>query len=90
MSYSKTWQEHLEEVFKWLEAADFKIKCSNCEFIKTKVHYLGFLAGVNGIQPLPEKFAMIQALEPARDNNELRQFLGLKNVSLSLQILQHV
>ena len=48
--FLSTWEEHLEHletVFKQLEAANLKIKCSKCEFFKTKVHYLGFLVGVN-------------------------------------------
>ena len=52
--------EHLEVVFKLLEVADLKIKCSKCEFFKTKIHYLGFLVGINGIQPFLEKVAAIQ------------------------------
>ena len=41
MTFSRTWEEHLEhleDVFKWLEAADLKIESSKCEFFKTKVH----------------------------------------------------
>ena len=52
-------------------AADLKIKLGKCEFFKTKVHNLGFLVGVNRLQPLPEKVT-IQALETPRDINELR------------------
>ena len=63
-------------------------------FSQTIVHYLGFLVGVNGVQPLPEKVTTIQALKPPRDIDELRQFLGLvgfcRNLSFSLQRLQHV
>ena len=80
MIFSETWQEHLEnleEVFKWLGAADLKIKHSKCKFFMTKVHYLGFLVGINGVQPLPEKVATVKALEPPKDINELRQSLGL-------------
>ena len=81
MIFSRTWEEHLKHlksVIKQLEAADMKIKCSKCEFFKTKLHYLGFLVGINGVQPLPEKVARIQALAPSRDINELRQFSGLE------------
>ena len=56
MIFSRTWEEHLKNlkaVFKQLEVADLKIKCSKCEFFKTKVHYLGFLVGDDGVQPLP-------------------------------------
>ena len=75
-----TWQEHLEhleEVFRWLEAVDLTIKCNKCKFFKTKVHYLGFLVGIDDVQPLPEMVTAIEALEPPKDINELRQFLGL-------------
>ena len=54
-----------------------KIKYSKCEFFKSQVHYLGFLVGTQGVQPLPEKVATIEALEPPKDNDALRQFWGL-------------
>ena len=44
---------------------------------KTQVHYLGFLVVSGGVQPLPEKVAATEALEPHKDTNKLRQFLGL-------------
>ena len=62
MIFSKTWKEHLEhleEVFKWLEAAYLKIKCSEWELFKTRVHYLHFIIGV---QQLPQKVVMRQTL----------------------------
>ena len=70
MVFSETWERHLrylEEVLKWLQDVDLKIKCSKCEFFKSKVHYLGYLVGTNGVQPLPEKVAAIQALEPPKN-----------------------
>ena len=54
-----------------------KIKCSKCEFFKSKVHYLGYLVGTDSVQPLPEKLAAIQALEPPRNIEELWHILGL-------------
>ena len=53
------------------------MQCSKCEFFRSKVYYLGFLIGVNGVQPLPENAAMIHALKPPRNINELGHFLGL-------------
>ena len=76
MVFSETWENHLmhlKEVFKWLKDADLKIKCSKCEFFKSKVCYLGYLVGAHSIQPLPEKVAAIEALEPAQ-NIELWHF----------------
>ena len=49
MIFPCTWEEHLqhlEAAFKQLEAADLKIKCTKCEFFKTKVHYLGFFVDI--------------------------------------------
>ena len=56
---------------------DLKIKCSKCEFFKSKVYYLGYLVGADGIQPLPEKVSAIEALEPPQRLEELWHFLGL-------------
>ena len=68
---------HLKEVFKWLEDVDLKIKCSKCEFFKSKVYYLGYLVGTDGVQPLPEKVITIEALEPLQNIDALWYFLGL-------------
>ena len=80
MVFSKTWESHLnhlEEVFKWLQDADLKIKHSKCEVFKGKVHYLGYLVGTDGVQLLLEKVAAIEALEPPRNIQELWHFFGL-------------
>ena len=65
-----------------------------CKFFKSKVHYLGFLVGINGVQPQPEKVTAIEALEQPKDINKLRHFLGLacftENSFLSLLMLHHV
>ena len=68
---------HLKEVFKWLQDADLKIKFRKCEFLKSKVYYLGYLVGTDGVQPLLEKVATKQALESTRNLEELWHFLGL-------------
>ena len=96
MIFSKMWQDHLnhlEEVFKHLQDADLKSKHSKYEFFKSQVHYLGFLLGTRRVQPLPEKVTAIEALEPPKDIDELRQFLGLdgfyRKLSVSSQMLWH-
>ena len=80
MVFSEMWESHLrhlKEVFKQLQDADLKIKHSKYEFFKSKVHYLGYLIGTNGLQPLPEKVASIEALEPPQNTEEQWDFLGL-------------
>ena len=64
-------------MFKCLQDADLKIMCSECRFFKSQTYYLGFVVGTEGMQLLPEKVTAIEALEPCKDINELRQFLGL-------------
>ena len=78
--FSEMWEshlKHLKEVFRWLQDADLKIKCSKCEFFKSKIHYLGYLVGTDGVQPLPEKVAAIQALEPPGNIEDFWHFLAL-------------
>ena len=78
--FSRTWEEHLrhmEEVFKQLKHADLKIKCSKCKFFKSKVHYFGYLVGVDGVQPLLEKLEAIMKLLAPTNMDELCQFLGI-------------
>ena len=67
--------EHLEEVFMQLEYADLKIKCSRCKFFKAKAHYLGYLVGVDGVQPLPDRLEAIKKLLAPTNMDELCQFL---------------
>ena len=69
----ETWQEHLKHpkaVLRCLQDADLKIKHSKCKFFKSKVHYIGFLVGTNGVQPLPGKVVPIKVLEPPKDIDE--------------------
>ena len=78
--FSKSWEdhlEHLEQVFKAIQGTDLKIKKSKCEFFKSKVHYLGYLVGADGVEPLPEKLEVIQKLAAPQNMDELRQFLAL-------------
>ena len=64
--------KHLEEVFRRLSKADLKMKCSKCDFFKSKIHYLGHLISAEGIRPLPNKLDCIR-----KDTKEIKQFLGL-------------
>ena len=45
--------------------------------LQAKVHYLGYLVGVDGVQPLPDKLEAIGKLLAPTNMDELCQFLGI-------------
>ena len=69
--------EHLEIVFNRLKEAGLKMKCSKCDFFKSKIHYLGHLISADGIRPLPNKLDSIKHMPAPKDAKEIKQFLGL-------------
>ena len=75
--YSRSENEHLEEIFTRLKAAGLKLKLEKCCFFKKHIQYLGHLILADGIQPLPEKFESIAKMPAPRNPKEVKQFLGL-------------
>ena len=78
--FLKNWKEHLEhpqEVFKALQEADLKLKRVSVSSSSQKVHYLGYIVGADGVEPLPEKLEASQKLAAPHNVDELKQFLGL-------------
>ena len=69
--------EHLEIVFSHLREAGLKMKCSKCDFFKSKIHYLGHLISPEGISPLPNKLDCIKHMPVPNSMEEIKQFLGL-------------
>ena len=69
--------EHLEIVFSCLREAGLKMKCSKCDFFKSKIHYLGHLISPEGISPLPNKLDSIRHMPVLNSAKEIKQFLGL-------------
>ena len=56
--FSSTFEEHLdrlEAVFTRLQQHNLKLKASKCEFMKSKVTYLGHVVSEDGIQADPDK-----------------------------------
>ena len=68
---------HLKQVFKKLREAGLKLKLQKCSFFKKHIQYLGHLLSEEGIQPLPEKLESIAKMPTAKNQKEVRQFLGL-------------
>ena len=78
--FSETEEQHLahiEEIFKWLEAADLKMKRSKCDFFKKHIHYLGHLISADGIRPLKDKLDSIRDMPAPCNSKEVKQFLSL-------------
>ena len=69
--------EHLEIVFSCLQEAGLKMKCSKCDFFKSKILYLGHLISPEGISPLPNKLDYIKHMPVPKEVKEIKQFLGL-------------
>ena len=69
--------KHIEIIFQKLKAAELKLKESKCDFFQRKIHYLGHLISVDGIQPLPEKLESLCNMPKLRSPKEIKQFLGL-------------
>ena len=69
--------EHLETVFSQLREARLKMKCSKCDFFKSKIHYLGHLISPEGISPLPNKLDCIKHMPVPKNVKKIKQFLGL-------------
>ena len=69
----------LEEVFARLRRHGFRLKQEKCQFLLSKVEYLGHQISSDGIRPLHNKIdAIVKAPIPG-NVQQLRSFLGLVN-----------
>ena len=69
--------QHLEIIFKRLHEAGFKMKRSECSFMKMHIEYLGHLISEQGIELMPDKLSAIKEMPAPRNPKEIKQFLGL-------------
>ena len=61
--FSKTPKEHIERlrgVFTKLVAAGLKLKPKKCEFLKSKIAYLGHIVSFEGIETDPKKVEAVK------------------------------
>jgi len=78
--FSVTMEEHvkkLEEIFKQLDKADFKIQPDKCVFRTDMVEYLGHVCTASGIRPDPSKIQAIQQYPVPQNARDVRSFIGL-------------
>ncbi|KAJ1130414.1 hypothetical protein NDU88_008767 [Pleurodeles waltl] len=78
--FSSTWEEHLQHLFKLLEAlqqAGLTIKASRCQIGQGSVVYLGHQVGSGQVAPLQPQIDTILAWEHPKTQTEMTAFLGL-------------
>ncbi|MCG7878320.1 MAG: hypothetical protein JAY78_18545, partial [Candidatus Thiodiazotropha taylori] len=77
--FSSTVDEHLERleaVFSRLAQHNLKLKASKCEFLRSKVTYLGHVVSEDGIETDPEKTEAIKTWAVPKSVKDVRSFLG--------------
>ena len=75
--FSRTEEEHLEQIFKKLREYGLKMKREKCNFFKKHLQYLGHLVSKEGFEPLPEKIKSIKNMLSPKTVKEVKQILGL-------------
>ena len=77
--FSTTFKEHLERLeafFSRLKDHNLNLKASKCEFMKSRVTYLGHVVSENGIETDPEKTEAIRTWSTPKTVKDVRAFLG--------------
>ena len=77
--FSSTFEEHLERleaVSSRLKEHNLKLRADKCEFLKSRVTYLGHVVSENGIETDPEKTEAIRTWPIPKIVKDVRSFLG--------------
>ena len=67
----------LEKVLLKLREAGLKAKLSKCEFLKSKIQFLGHMVDSEGIHTLPDKVSAVREFPRPENADHVRSFLGL-------------
>ena len=70
---------HLQQIFDRLEQANLTLKASKCQFAVERVKYLGHILSRTGVEPDPDKIAIVETYPAPKNPKQVRQFLGLTN-----------
>jgi len=70
---------HLSMVLDRLSSNNLRINLAKCRFGRQKVHLLGHIISVKGIEVDPKKLALIQEWPAPSTGKDLQRFLGLAN-----------
>ncbi|KAK9675156.1 Reverse transcriptase (RNA-dependent DNA polymerase), partial [Popillia japonica] len=80
--FGKSQEEHdvaLESVLERLKQSGLTLNERKCAFMKTSIHFLGFIFSDKGIAPDPKKVEAINNLDPPKNPSEVRSLLGMFN-----------
>ncbi len=69
--------QQLSLVFQKLKQAGLKAKLTKCEFLKSRIEFLGHLVGGNGIHTVDSKITAVQKFLTPKSVENVRSFLGL-------------
>ena len=75
-------EEHIERlrgVFEKLSAVGLRLKLSKCEFLKSRIIYLGHIVSKDGIETEKKKITAIQEWPIPKTVTEVHSFLGFMN-----------
>jgi len=77
--FSKTEEEHLEHIEKFLKVvqeSQYLIKPIKCKLFAQKLEFLGHIVSANGVQPDPSKVEKMLQLRELKNVKEVQTFLG--------------
>ena len=80
--YSETQEDHIEHVttvLRCLDKFNLRLKPEKCEFHKTKVNFLGYVVGIDGVQMSEEKIQLVKEWPRPATVKEIQSFLGFLN-----------
>ena len=69
--------QKLRKVLGTLKKAGLKLNLSKCEFLKSKVKFLGHIVDAEGIHTIPDKIKAIQGFPVPKTIENVRSFLGI-------------
>lgn len=77
---TETIEEHLQiikRLFETLSDNYVKLQLSKCQFLKTKIEYLGYDIAYNQITPSERHIQAVQEYPVPHDKKSLHRFIGL-------------
>ena len=71
--------DRLHAVLQKIQAAGFTLNRDKCQFLCSRIVFLGHVINANGISPDPRKAEAIQKMKSPTTVTELQRFMGMIN-----------